>query len=101
MSKTKPLHSWDVTCQEAVVIQKALREKLILCDRDPVTSLHWIAGADISYSRGGDRFFGVVVIFSYPSMEIVETSSLGNLGKSIIFYFPYFPVIRPAMIPGR
>lgn len=35
MSRTKPLHSWDVTCREAVAIQKIFREKLILCDESP------------------------------------------------------------------
>lgn len=85
MLKKKPLHSWDVTCQEAVAIQKTLREKLILC-AEQVTPLHWIAGADISYSRDDDRFFGVVVLMSFPSLEVVEIESFFDHVS-----FPYVP----------
>jgi deoxyribonuclease V len=48
--------------------------------------LRLIAGADISYSRGDNRFFGVVVLLSYPSMEITEISSFFDCVS-----FPYVP----------
>jgi len=86
MSKTKPLHSWNVTCQEAVAIQRELREKLILCDDSPPVAFRSIAGADISYSKGDDRFFGAVVVMSYPSMEILEIASTVDQAP-----FPYVP----------
>jgi deoxyribonuclease V len=86
MLTTKPLHSWDVTCREAVAIQQVLREKLILCDDEIPAPVCWIAGADISYSRGDDRFFGVVVMLSYPAMEMTEMSSF-----SARVSFPYVP----------
>jgi len=86
MSKKKPLHSWDVTCREAVAIQQTLRELLILYDENPPVALHSIAGADISYSKGDDRFFGAVVVLSYPSMEILEIASTVDQAP-----FPYVP----------
>jgi len=86
MSTKKPLHSWDVTCREAVAIQQVLRKKLILCDDELPAPVRWIAGADISYSRGDDRFFGVVVMLSYPSMEMTEISAF-----SARVSFPYVP----------
>lgn len=86
MSRTKPLHSWDVSCREAVAIQKIFREKLILRDESPPVEIHSIAGADISYSRGDDRFFGAVVILSWPAMEILEIASCVDRTP-----FPYVP----------
>ncbi|OPY84414.1 MAG: Endonuclease V [Syntrophus sp. PtaU1.Bin208] len=86
MLTRKPPHSWDVTCREAVAIQQVLREKLILCDDEIPAPVRRIAGADISYSRGDDRFFGVVVILSYPLLEITEISSFSDRVS-----FPYVP----------
>jgi len=86
MAGTKPLHSWDVTCGEAVAIQRMLRERLILCDRDLPDPIRFVAGADISYSRGDDRFFGAAVILSFPALEIVEIASAVARAP-----FPYVP----------
>jgi len=86
MSGTKPLHPWEVTCREAVAIQQTLREKLILEDLDLPDPIRFIAGADISYSRGDDRFFGAVVVLSYPSLEILEIASTVDRVS-----FPYVP----------
>jgi len=86
MSGSKPLHSWDVTCREAVAIQQTLRERLILEDMDLPNPIRCIAGGDISYSKGDDRFFGAVVVLSYPSMEILEIASTVDQAP-----FPYVP----------
>lgn len=86
MSKRKPLHAWDVSCQAAIAIQQELRKKLILEDLDLPDPVRCIAGADISYSKGDDRFFGAVVLLSYPSLEILEIAS--SVGSAP---FPYVP----------
>jgi deoxyribonuclease V len=73
---------WDVTVQEATQIQKELRAqiKTVPLERAPRT----IAGADISHNRFSNDLFAVAVVFSYPSLEIVEVGKAA--GKTT---FPY------------
>jgi len=70
--KVNMLHGWDVTCSEAVGIQKMLKARLILSDNPDGLPLETIAGADISYSRHSDLFFAAVILYSYPALEILE-----------------------------
>lgn len=84
--KIKNLHSWDVSYEEAINIQQTLREKLILHDEGIPDDIRTIAGADISYSRGSDLFFAAVVLFEFPSMEVIEETSFTERVT-----FPYIP----------
>jgi deoxyribonuclease V len=72
--KINKLHGWDVTCSEAVEIQKMLKGQLILADEPGLLPLETLAGADISYSRHSDLFLAAVILFSYPALEILEES---------------------------
>ncbi|NPU83434.1 MAG: deoxyribonuclease V [Syntrophaceae bacterium] len=80
------LHPWDLPCREAVFLQKELRGRLILDDRSFPSSLQTIAGADVSYARGSDRFFAAVVVLAYPSLELLEEASAEDRSA-----FPYVP----------
>ncbi|MBW2600264.1 MAG: endonuclease V [Deltaproteobacteria bacterium] len=63
--KIEHLHNWNVSYDRAREIQN---------------------GADISYSKGSNLFFAVVVILDFSTMEIVEqVSSSGTVD------FPYIP----------
>lgn len=84
--KIQKIHDWNVSYEEAVKIQLDLKEQLVLHDEGVPRTIHTIAGADISYSRGDDLFFAVVVILKFPSMEIIETSSCSERVT-----FPYIP----------
>ncbi len=84
--KTNNLHSWNVTYREAINIQQTLREKLILDDKNMPDKIRTIAGADISYSRGDNIFFAAVVLFEFPSMEVIEETSFTQRVT-----FPYIP----------
>lgn len=83
--KINELHSFKVTYREALTIQAALREKLIISD-GPDLDLRLIAGADVSYARNSTLFFAAVVLQTYPGMEIVETA-VAALNSN----FPYIP----------
>jgi deoxyribonuclease V len=77
-------HSWNVTPERAIQIQKALRYRVILaraCSR-----VRTIGGADVAYAKDEDRRVGVVVVLSFPGMEILEVATAH--GKSS---FPYIP----------
>ena len=84
--KHRRLHPWNVTIQRAASIQEDLRSRLDLRVAAPLRSLKNIAGADVSYDRGGDVIFGAVVVLSWPDLELVEKA--GSVGRA---EFPYVP----------
>jgi deoxyribonuclease V len=84
--RVRNLHSWDLSCREAVSLQGKLRERLILDDRSFPPSLQTIAGADVSYARGSDRFFAAVVVLAYPSLDLIEEAFAED--RSAVPYVP-------------
>jgi deoxyribonuclease V len=84
--KIQKLHEWDAAgYHDAVRIQERLKSDLIL--RDTVHGeIGVVAGGDISYSRGDDRFFAAVVSLRLPDFEVLEeTRAFGHVR------FPYIP----------
>ncbi|MGH7163838.1 MAG: deoxyribonuclease V [Planctomycetota bacterium] len=75
---------WPRTHRGAVRRQLELRDRLVL--RGAPRRVRSVAGADISYGRGSDRFFAAVVVLSWPGLEILEEAAA--TGKSP---FPYIP----------
>lgn len=84
--QTSELHRWDVTYREAAAIQDALRGNLILDDDAPAGPVRCVAGADISYDRGSDRFFAAVVLMRFPELTCLETAV-----ATARVSFPYIP----------
>jgi deoxyribonuclease V len=84
--KVRHYHKWDVSYAEAVTIQKDLATRLVFTDNHCPAFPKYIAGADISYSKGDNLFFAAVVVLDYRSMDLVEEStSSGRVD------FPYIP----------
>jgi deoxyribonuclease V len=84
LMKTKQLHSWQVSPEEAREVQLRLAEKVA---EEPITKdIRLIAGVDVSArsNRGVGR--GAVVVLSYPSLKLVEAS----VAETELF-FPYVP----------
>ncbi len=82
--KVKSLHSWDVSPKEAAKIQADLAGK-ISCKfkRDNILI---IAGADVSFDRGGPDAYAGVVLMEYPSLETVAEFTSREVAR-----FPYIP----------
>lgn len=79
------LHGWAVTPREAVALQNALRERLVL--RPPADlKVARIAGADISTERGNDTGYGGFVVLD--AMSLVP---LAQAGSAVTLPFPYMP----------
>ena len=79
------LHGWAVTPREAVALQNALRERLVL--RPPADlKVARIAGADISTEKGNDTGYGGFVVLD--AMSLVP---LAQAGSAVTLPFPYFP----------
>ena len=64
------LHSWDLTPKEAVALQRQLADRIDT--RTPLPAeVELIAGADASYMRYSNRFFGAVVVLRADYLSIV------------------------------
>ena len=76
------LHSWDLTPQEAMRIQKEFRERLVLhWDDRPVAT---IGGVDVSIKTELTR--AAIVLLSYPELTPVEA-----VVAETPLLFPYIP----------
>ncbi len=79
-----PLHRWDLTPKEAVVLQRELAGRVVINALLPSCSL--IAGADVSYNKFDPVIYAGVVVLSLPDLAVVE-----RRGASIECHFPYIP----------
>jgi len=77
-------YGWPRTYRTAVRRQIELRDRIV--PRGSPRGVRLVAGADISYSPGTDRFFAAVVLLTLPDLECVEQVTIE--GKSP---FPYIP----------
>jgi len=82
--RIRNLHQWDIPPQEAMKIQSQLREELIL--ENGFDKIDKIAGADISYSKGCNELYAAVLVFSYPSLAVIERAE-----AVATIDFPYIP----------
>ena len=80
-----PLHSWQVTPQQAIELQKTLAPR-ILCEGQPTPESRYIAGSDISGEDKEGFAIGAVVVLSFPGLELVEVKR-----ARIKPTFPYVP----------
>jgi deoxyribonuclease V len=80
----KPLHAWNVRSEEAIRIQKSLKDQIIL--KKTFSKVRTIGGGDTAYSKDGKLLFAVILVLSFPEMEILDTATAD--GKPL---FPYIP----------
>lgn len=76
-------HSWDLSPEQAKAWQRELRDRLILED-DFAHPPTLVGGVDSSYTA--DDAYAVVVVLSYPELEVVTRSV-----ASVPVPFPYVP----------
>lgn len=75
---------WPITANEAIAIQKVLREKVLLCNDLP--KIDYIAGIDCSYDIKRNLSFAVIVI-----MRLQEFVPLEIVRAELPTSFPYVP----------
>jgi deoxyribonuclease V len=88
----KNLHVWDLEPKEAILIQKLLKKDLVT--KGEPNNISLVAGCDISFNRFSDKGYAVVVILSYPNLEIVEKTHY--IGKATMKYIPGLLSFREA-----
>jgi deoxyribonuclease V len=76
------LHSWDLDPQQAIEVQRVLRERLVLAwDGRPV---HTVAGVDASVKAGRTR--AAIVVLRFPDLAPLEAAT-----AELPVSFPYIP----------
>ena len=76
------LHSWDVSAEEAIRIQKEMRERLVL--RWDGRTVHTIGGVDISIQTDVTR--AAIVVIRFPDLTPLEAVT-----ADAPLVFPYIP----------
>ena len=76
------LHSWEVSPQEAIKIQKDLKSKISL--KKSFSKIDKIAGADVSYYK--NKMIAGVIVFEFPNLKAIEKQSFISPVN-----FPYIP----------
>ena len=79
------LAKWDVTVSEAVALQRALRDRLVL--RPPSGfGPRYVGGADVSLNRDSPRGYAGMVVIDRTTMDTVdEATAIADIA------FPYVP----------
>lgn len=75
-------HRWDLTPQEAMELQSALSEKLILSPFQK--KIRFVAGVDAAYTKKTGQVVAAIVVLKMPELEVVEIQS--EIGMAS---FPY------------
>lgn len=81
---TEPLHSWEVTVEEAIRIQEDLKHRILI--KNTLSKVKTVAGADVSYSKDHRSLSGGIAVLSFPDLKILD--------KALAFEevrFPYIP----------
>ena len=76
------LHSWEVSPQEAIKIQKDLKSNMSL--KKSFSKIDKIAGADVSYYQ--NNMIAGVIIFEFPNLKVMESQFFISPVN-----FPYIP----------
>jgi deoxyribonuclease V len=84
--KITPIHPWQCEYGEAIAIQNALREKLVLTNDGLPEPIRTVAGADISYAKASNLFFAAVILLDFETMAVIEESAFIDEAA-----FPYIP----------
>lgn len=83
-------HSWSLTPQKAVNLQRRLAALVPsgvsgICPLK-MDEVKLVAGADVSYSKTNNTCYAAVVLFSFPEFDVIEKKI--SIRKAV---FPYIP----------
>ena len=83
--KIAPLHDWNLTPPQAIQLQKHLAHEVVAEDQFDAP-IKTVAGIDLGYDAKNDTSRAVVVVLSFPKLELIETSE-----AILPIQFPYVP----------
>ncbi|MGC2238297.1 MAG: deoxyribonuclease V [Pyrinomonadaceae bacterium] len=81
----KQLHDWNLNPKQAMELQKQLAFEVIRTDdfEEPIKT---VAGIDLGYDAKNDTSRAVVVVLSFPELELIESAE-----ALMPIQFPYVP----------
>jgi deoxyribonuclease V len=79
-------HRWDVSTNEAIAIQRQLRDQVLTTNGITLATLKTIAGVDASYQDKTGEAKAAVVVLSFPELEVIEQVVITRP-----ISFPYVP----------
>ncbi len=83
--KIEKLHDWNLSPREAIEIQKQLAYEVIREDKFQMP-IKTVAGIDLGYDIKTDTSRAIVVVLSFPELELLETKE-----AKMPVQFPYVP----------
>jgi deoxyribonuclease V len=83
--KCRRLHSWDMTPEAAIRLQRELAPRVLTRDAESRTP-RLVAGMDVSYDKGSPWIFAAIVVLRLPDLTEVETAGVRTRAA-----FPYVP----------
>ena len=78
------LHPWKVSVEEAIHIQKTLKDRLIV--KNTFSEVKSIGGGDVAYSKDKNFLFAAIVVLSFPKMDTLDIATANGEVP-----FPYIP----------
>lgn len=78
------LHLWDLAPKDAIALQRQLAARLISDRPLDLSTVHTVAGVDVSVKEGLSR--AAIVVLALPGLEILETARASSPTA-----FPYVP----------
>lgn len=84
--KITPLHDWNLTPREAIELQKQLAYEVVHENRFDRVPIKTVAGIDLGYDAANDTSRAVVVVLSFPELELLESAE-----ALLPIQFPYVP----------
>jgi deoxyribonuclease V len=82
--KTRKLHEWDLSCKEAIEIQRQLASQVRFTAMKKRPKI--IAGLDCAFSKNGEQIFASAVVIDLSDFSIIETATASRKVD-----FPYIP----------
>ena len=83
--RSRRFHTWDVTPEEAIRLQRELAPRVVRRDVGLRTP-RLVAGMDVSYDKGSPWIYAAIVVLRLPDLSEVETASVRTRAE-----FPYVP----------
>jgi deoxyribonuclease V len=82
--KARNLHEWDLSCKEAIEIQRQLASQVRFAAMKKRPKI--IAGLDCAFSKNGKQIFASAVVIDLSDFSIIETTTAARKVD-----FPYIP----------
>jgi deoxyribonuclease V len=78
------IHSWDLSAQEAIALQRRLASLVVL--KPLPDNIRLVAGADVGYGRQSETAVAAVAVYTFPELELIQLIQIEDQAS-----FPYVP----------